>query len=70
MKTPQQVYDIEVEDAHEYFANGILVHNCMDAVRYYTLASVLGKIIVKEKISGGQPTQTQRNSKPINTNWL
>jgi phage terminase large subunit-like protein len=24
----QPVYDIEVEDAHEFFANGILVHNC------------------------------------------
>ena len=23
-----EVYDIEVEDAHEFFANGILVHNC------------------------------------------
>lgn len=22
------VYDLEVDDAHEYFANGILVHNC------------------------------------------
>ena len=22
------VYDLEIEDAHEYFANGILVHNC------------------------------------------
>ena len=22
------VYDLEVEDAHEFFANGILVHNC------------------------------------------
>ncbi len=28
------VYDLMVEDQHEYFANGILVHNCMDAVRY------------------------------------
>lgn len=24
----QKVYDIEVEDAHEFFANGYLVHNC------------------------------------------
>lgn len=24
----QKVYDIEVEDAHEFFANGVLVHNC------------------------------------------
>ena len=24
----QQVYDLQVEDVHEYFANGILVHNC------------------------------------------
>ena len=28
------VYDIEVEDVHEYFANRILVHNCSDAKRY------------------------------------
>lgn len=31
---PQQVYDLTVEDRHEYFANGILVHNCMNAGRY------------------------------------
>ena len=30
----KQVYDIEVEDVHEFFANGILVHNCLDALRY------------------------------------
>jgi intein/homing endonuclease len=36
------VYDIMVEDCHEYFANGILVHNCLDALRYavsYQLAN-------------------------------
>lgn len=30
----EEVYDLTIEDAHEYFANGILVHNCMDAIRY------------------------------------
>ena len=30
----EKVYDITVEDKHEYFVNGILVHNCMDAIRY------------------------------------
>jgi intein/homing endonuclease len=30
----EEVYDITVEDEHEYFANGVLVHNCMDALRY------------------------------------
>lgn len=29
-----QVYDIMVNDNHEYYANGILVHNCIDPVRY------------------------------------
>ena len=29
-----KVYDLMVENCHEYFANGILVHNCMDAIRY------------------------------------
>jgi PBSX family phage terminase large subunit len=32
-KGTAQVYNILVEDEHEYFANGILVHNC-DAMRY------------------------------------
>jgi hypothetical protein len=29
-----EVFDISVENDHEFFANGILVHNCMDAMRY------------------------------------
>lgn len=29
-----KVYDLTVEDCHEFFANGILVHNCVDALRY------------------------------------
>lgn len=38
----RQVYDIEVENAHEFFANGILVHNCIDATRYVILEKILG----------------------------
>ena len=30
----QLVYDLEVDEVHEYFANGILVHNCIDSMRY------------------------------------
>lgn len=29
-----RVYDLTVEDEHEYFANGLLVHNCMNAFEY------------------------------------
>lgn len=29
-----EVYDLTVEGEHEYFVNGVLVHNCMDAIRY------------------------------------
>ena len=32
----EQVYDLQVEEMHEYFANGILVHNCMDSISYGT----------------------------------
>lgn len=31
--TTERVYDIEVENTHEYFANNVLVHNC-DSFRY------------------------------------
>lgn len=36
------VYDLTVEDAHEFFANGILVHNSMDATRYAWMAATSG----------------------------
>ena len=31
----ERVYDLEVEGQHEYFANGILVHNCSDGDDYF-----------------------------------
>jgi len=30
----KKVYDLSVDGQHEYFANGVLVHNCIDAMRY------------------------------------
>ena len=33
--TLQQVYDLQIEDCHEYFANNILVHNCSDFLDYF-----------------------------------
>lgn len=33
-ETEERVYDLEVEECHEYFASGILVHNCIDSLRY------------------------------------
>jgi hypothetical protein len=35
-----QVYDLMVEDCHEYFANGVLVHNCIDSLRYHEMESI------------------------------
>ena len=35
-------YDIEVAGQHEFFANGVLVHNCIDSVRYVILEKILG----------------------------
>jgi hypothetical protein len=35
----ERVYDITVEDNHEYFANGILVHNCSDLCDYFTVGA-------------------------------
>lgn len=38
-----QVFDLEVSGQHEYYANGLLVHNCIDAIRYVILEEVLGQ---------------------------
>lgn len=34
LKTKSAVYDLTVEDAHEFVVSGLLVHNCIDSVRY------------------------------------
>jgi phage terminase large subunit len=45
--TKERVFDISVEEHHEYFANGILVSNCMDALRY-----ALSPLIKKKSFTG------------------
>ena len=34
LERAEDVYDLTIEKDHEYFANGLLVHNCLDAFRY------------------------------------
>ncbi|HLD90535.1 MAG TPA: phage terminase large subunit [Patescibacteria group bacterium] len=46
-----QVFDIHVEGVHEYFANGILVHNSIDAGRYVILEEVIGHNRKKTNLS-------------------
>ena len=33
-QSQEEVFDLTIEDEHEYFANGVLAHNCLDSVRY------------------------------------
>ena len=51
-KNKKQVFDLTVEDAHEYFANGLLVHNCMDAIRYGIKNIIPDEVIPKHQFSG------------------
>lgn len=46
-KKASAVYDLTVDGEHEFFANGLLVHNCMDALRYWLFnnADELGRAI-------------------------
>jgi hypothetical protein len=41
------VYDLTVEGEHEFFANGILVHNCIDALRYSLDGVIKGRGAMK-----------------------
>jgi len=49
-KKQEFVYDLAVADCHEYFANGILVHNCIDSIRYIAL----NKFAVSNKIKSNK----------------
>lgn len=59
---PSDVYDLSIEDQHEFFANSILVHNCLDGVRY-ALSSIINGTLQAQK-------ERLSNVKPMyNTDW-
>jgi hypothetical protein len=37
------VYDLEVDDAHEFFANGVLVHNSYESIGRFFESRPVGK---------------------------
>lgn len=43
------VYDIQVEDYHEYFANNILVHNCSDTFDYLVCMAFANDYLTYQK---------------------
>ena len=49
----EPVYNLTVDDQHEYFANGILVSNCIDTIRYALQPLIKGGFNW-EDIIGGQ----------------
>lgn len=62
---PMPVYDLEVEDAHEFFANGILVHNSTQDGGCFTAGVLMGKdkdgSIFVEHVEKGQWEPVERN---------
>ena len=44
---PKRVYDLEIQDNHNFFANNILVHNCYQE-QYMKIAEKIGGFSVKE----------------------
>lgn len=43
----QIVYDLTIENQHEYYANNILIHNCLDSARY-----AIEKVMMTHKSMG------------------
>jgi hypothetical protein len=35
---------LHIEDVHEYFANGLLVHNCIDSIGYSLTPMIKHKV--------------------------
>lgn len=60
--TRKYTYDIEVADNHNFFANGVLTHNCQNV--FNRMKSLNLKWIVTEKIDGSSTTFTMKQDKP------
>lgn len=66
---PDFSYDIEVEDNHNYFANGILVHNCKDTTTQQGQAML--KLSAKYMISAtGTPIMNNPIDSYFQLKWL
>jgi hypothetical protein len=61
----RKVYDIEVENCHEYFANGILVHNCSDATDYLITSAFKTEMSIFDKGVKGVVFETIEQEKPL-----
>jgi hypothetical protein len=50
----EKVYDLQIENNHEYFANNILVHNCSDLTEYLICYAFQNEYANYQR--GGTPT--------------
>jgi len=68
-KNKQRVYNLTVWETPEYFANGVLVHNCWESttnVDHFVFATLYGWLALQGNSSGvfwGEPTE--ENKKPV-----
>lgn len=61
LETRQPVYDLTIEGEHEFYANGILVHNCVWGAWHTKLVGAmvkgqgsLGGDLARKQIVGGR----------------
>jgi hypothetical protein len=61
LETRQPVYDLTIEGEHEFYANGILVHNCVWTAWHLKLVGTasrgqgsLGGDLARKQIVGGR----------------
>jgi len=59
------VFNITVENQPEYFANGILVHNCQDAFRYAVINTLR---LTKTNAERSAPANPWNTDKPKSVN--
>jgi hypothetical protein len=65
MDTPKAVYNLTVEGSHDYYADGILVHNCdttTQALRYLKDAGfLLMTVSLREEDNPKPPPKEYKN---------
>lgn len=61
LETRQPVYDLTIEGEHEFYANGVLVHNCVWPAWHMKLVGTmsrgqgsLGGDLARKQIAGGR----------------
>jgi len=57
--------NLNIKQEHEYLANGVLVHNCYDSVRYFLMSCPIQPVKAETTFNDGYRYEDKEGDEPM-----